>query len=73
MKVLTNNKKAVNESFQLKQVTKFSSASELKNFIVTKKLRAANVDSLEIGFYFLLFYPLFFNLSSLKILNKLVM
>ena len=51
LKVLTNNKKAVKESFQLKQVPKFSSASELKNFIVIEKLRAANVDSLEIGFH----------------------
>jgi len=62
LKVLTNNKKAVNESFQLKQVTKFSSASELKNFIVTKKLRAANVDSLEIGFYIPPFSTPFFSI-----------
>ena len=35
--VLRNNKKAVKRRFQLKQVPKFSSASELKNFIVTEK------------------------------------
>ena len=54
LKVLTNNRKAVKMSFQLKQKPNwFSSASKLKNnsFIETEKLRAANVDSLEIGFY----------------------
>ena len=35
--VLRNNKKAVKRRFQLKQVPKFSSASELKNFIVTDR------------------------------------
>ena len=39
LKVSTNNKKAVKESFQLKQVRKFSSASELKNFILTLIVR----------------------------------
>ena len=39
-------------SFQLKKIPNwFSSASKLKNFIVTEKLRAFNVDSFEIGFY----------------------
>ena len=54
LKVLTNNKKAVKESFQLKQVRKFSSASELKDFILTShsgKFEAATFDNLEIGFY----------------------
>ena len=52
LKVLTNNRKAVKMSFQLKQKPNwFSNASELKNFIETEQLRAANVDSFEIGFY----------------------
>ena len=54
LKVLTNNRKAVKMSFQLKQKPNwFSSASKLKNnsFTETEKLRAANVDSLEIALY----------------------
>ena len=39
-------------SFQLKKIPNwFSSAGELKNFIVTETLRAVNVDSFEIGFW----------------------
>ena len=50
-KILTENKKAVKESFQLKQIPKFASAVELKNYIVSEKVKAANVESLEIGYY----------------------
>ena len=39
------------ESFQLKQIPKFASAVELKNYIVSEKVKAANVESLEIGYY----------------------
>ena len=51
LKILTENKKAVKESFQLKQIPKFASAVELKNYIVSEKVKAANVESLEIGYY----------------------
>ena len=54
LKVLSNNKKAVKESFQLKQVNKFSGVSELKNWILTtpgEKFEAPTFDNLEIGFY----------------------
>ena len=44
-------KKAVKESFQLKQIPKFASAVELKNYIVSGKVKAANVESMEIGYY----------------------
>ena len=49
LKILTENKKAVKERFQLKQIPKFASAFELKNYIVSKKVKAANVESLEIA------------------------
>ena len=39
------------ESFQLKQSPKFASAVELKNYIVSEKVKAANVETLEIGYY----------------------
>ena len=55
-------------SFQLKKIPNwFSSASELKNFIVTEKLRAVNVDSFEIGFSgsSFLHVPCAVNLSAL--------
>ncbi|XP_073244472.1 uncharacterized protein [Porites lutea] len=51
LKILAENKKAVKESFQLKQIPKFASAVELKNYIVSEKVKAANVESLEIGYY----------------------
>ena len=51
LKILTENKKAVKESFQLKQITKFGSAVELKNYIVSEKVKAANVESVEKGYY----------------------
>ena len=47
LKIVTENKKAVKESFQLKQFPKFASAVELKNYIVSEKVKAANVESLE--------------------------
>ena len=54
LKMLSNNKKAVKESFQLKQVNKFSNASKLKIWILTthgEKFEAPTFDNLEIGFY----------------------
>ena len=54
LKVVSNNKKAVKESFQLKQVNKCSSASKLKNWILAthgEKFEAPTFDNLEIGFY----------------------
>ena len=54
LKVLTSNKKAVKESFQLRGVRKFSSACERKNFILSshsEKFEAPTFDNLEIGFY----------------------
>ena len=50
-KILTENKKEVKESFQLKQIPKFASAVELRDYIVSEKVKAANVESLEIGYY----------------------
>ena len=50
LKLLTENKRAAKESFQLKQTPKFASAVELKNYIVSEKVKAANVESLEIGY-----------------------
>ena len=50
-KILTENKKEVKESFQLKQIPKFASAVELRDYIVSEKVKAANVESLEIGCY----------------------
>ena len=65
LKVLRNNKKAVKRRFQLKQVPKFSSASELQNFIVTEKssvsfftkiqIRIFNPKT-DISFFFFFFY-----------------
>ena len=51
LKILTENKKAVKESFQLKQIPKFASAIELKNYIVSETVKAANMESREIGYY----------------------
>ena len=56
LKVLSHNKKSVTESFQLKQVPKFSSVSELKNIIISchsEKFDAPTCafENLEIGFY----------------------
>ena len=54
LKVLTSNKKAVKESFQLKGVHKFSSACELKNVTLSshsEKFEAPTFDNLEIGLY----------------------
>lgn len=51
LRILTENKKVVNESFQLKHIPKFTSAIELENYIVSEKVKAANVESLEIGYY----------------------
>ena len=51
LKILTENKKTVKESFQLKQIPKFASAVELKNYIVSEKVKAAKVESMEIGYY----------------------
>lgn len=56
LKVLSHEKKSVKESFQLRQVPKFSSVSELKNFIISshsEKFDAPTCafENLEIGFY----------------------
>ena len=51
LKILTENKKAVKESFQLKNIPKFTNAFEQKNYIVCEKVKAAKVESLEIGYY----------------------
>ena len=56
LKVLPHTKKYVKESFQLIQVPKFSSVSELKNFITSshsEKFDAPKcaIENLEIGFY----------------------
>ena len=54
LKELTNNKKAVKERFQLKQVRNFSRANELKNLILTshsEKFEVVTFDNLQIGFY----------------------
>ena len=42
LKILTENKKAVKESFLLRHIPKFTSAIELKNYIVSEKVKAAN-------------------------------
>ena len=46
--VLSHKTKSVKESFQLREVPKFSSASELKNFIISSHSSFENV---EMGFY----------------------
>ena len=51
LRILTENKKVVNESFQLKHIPKFTSAIELENYIVSEKVKAAKLESLEIGYY----------------------
>ena len=56
LKVLSHENKSVNESFQLRQVPKFSSVIELKNFIISshsEKFDAPTCafENLEIGFY----------------------
>ena len=51
LRILTENKKVVNESFQLKPIPKFTSAIELENYIVSEKVKAAKLESLEIGYY----------------------
>ena len=56
LKVLSHNKKSVKLSFQLKQVPKFSSVSEIKNILISchsEKFDAPTCafENLEIGFY----------------------
>ena len=51
LRILTENKKVVNEGFQLKHIPKFTSAIELENYIVSEKVKAAKLESLEIGYY----------------------
>ena len=56
LKVLSHEKKSVKESFQLRQVPKFSSVSELKNFIISSHSEKFDAPTcafkdLEIGFY----------------------
>ena len=51
LKILTENKKAVKESFLWRHIPQFTSAIELKNYIVSGKVKAANVESLETGYY----------------------
>ena len=41
LKILTENKKAVKESFLLRHIPQFTSAIELKNYIVSEKVKAA--------------------------------
>ena len=48
LKVLSHKKKSVKESFQLREVPKFSSVSELKNFIISPL--TARLKILELGF-----------------------
>ena len=49
LKILTKNKKAVQEFFQLKHIPKFTNATELKNYIVSEKVKLANMEILEIA------------------------
>ena len=51
LRILTENKKVVNESCQLKHIPKFTSAIELENYIVSEKVKASKLESLEIGYY----------------------
>ena len=43
LRILTENKKVVNESFQLKHIPKFTSAIELENYIASEKVKAAKL------------------------------
>ena len=56
LKVLSHKKTSVKESFQLRRVPKFSSVSELKNFIISSHSEKFDAptsafENHEIGFY----------------------